>query len=192
MKLKYIIEKKDLKNLPDSYSVLGLEYANRFNEIEQKEILINDFLKKANSLKNECSYLIQKNAVLYNQLKFIKKSYVPKVYLKIYRKNNKPQYYVHVVIKYFNYSKTVYLGKREDVFEILSTKIPSLTYSNFNSKCLKFLSPIIKSFCLQFNSKDDFISTKFKLKSFLRDFTADSAAADTIGFNDFLKSLSKD
>ena len=190
MKSKYIIEKKDLENLPDSYSVLGSEYAKRFIEIEQKEILMHDFLKKANYLKIECGYLIEKNNVLYNQLKFIKKSYVPKVYLKVYRKNSKPQYYVHVVIKYFNYSKTVYLGKREDVFEILSTKISSLSYRNFNSKTLKFLSPIIKSFCMQLNSKDDFISTKFQLKYLLDDFVV--YKDPTIGLNDFLKSLSSD
>jgi hypothetical protein len=187
---KNIIEKKDLENLPDSYTIIGEEYAKKLNEIVQKEILINDFLKKANTLKIECSYLIQKNAVLYNQLKFIKKSYVPKVYLKVYRKNNKPQYYVHVVIKYFNYSKTVYLGKREDVFEILSTKISLLSYRNFHSKAVKFLSPIIKSFCLQLNSKDEFISTKINLLSLLDDFVVENNP--TVGFNEFLKSLSKD
>ena len=187
---KYIIEKKDLENLPESYSILGLKYAKSFNEIEQKEILMRNFLKKANNLKIECIDLIEENTVLYNQLKFIKKSYVPNVYLKVYRKNNKPQYYVHVVIKYFNYSKTVYLGKREDVFAILSSRIPLLNYSNFNSKTLKFLAPLIKSFCLQLNSKDDFISTKFQLKSLLDDFIVNNDP--TVGFNDFLKSLSKD
>ena len=189
MNKKYIIEQKDLENLPESYSFLGSEYAKRFKEIEQKEILIHNFLKKANNLKIECSDLIEVNTVLYKQLKFIKKSYVPKVYLKVYRKNNKPQYYVHVVIKFFNYSKTVYLGKREDVFGMLVNRIPLLRYSNFNSKTLKFLTPIIKSFCLQLTSKDDFISTKFQLKFLLDDFIVNKNP--TVGFNDFLKSLSK-
>jgi hypothetical protein len=189
MNKKYIIEQKDLENLPESYSFLGSEYAKRFKEIEQKEILIHNFLKKANNLKIECSDLIEVNTVLYKQLKFIKKSYVPKVYLKVYRKNNKPQYYVHVVIKFFNYSKTVYLGKREDVFGMLVNRIPLLRYSNINSKTLKFLTPIIKSFCLQLTSKDDFISTKFQLKFLLDDFIVNKNP--TVGFNDFLKSLSK-
>jgi hypothetical protein len=189
MNEKNIIEKNVLENFPDSYSIISEEYSKKVSQIEKKETLIRDFLKKVDNLKIECSYLIEENSVLYNQLKFIKKCYVPKVYLKVYRKNNKPQYYVHLVIKYFNYSKTVYLGKREDVFEILSTKISSLNYRNFHSKSLKFLSPIIKSFCLQLSSKDEFISTKFKLESLLEDFVVVNES--NVGFNDFLKSLSK-
>ena len=189
MKEKNIIEKNVLENFPDSYSIISEEYSKKVSQIEKKEILIRDFLKKVDNLKIECSYLIEENSVLYNQLKFIKKCYVPKVYLKVYRKNNKPQYYVHLVIKFFNYSKTVYLGKREDVFGMLVNRIPLLRYSNFNSKTLKFLTPIIKSFCLQLTSKDDFISTKFQLKFLLDDFIVNKNP--TVGFNDFLKSLSK-
>jgi len=184
-----IIEKNDLILLPKAYSILGTEYTSRFNQIAKKTLLMDDLLEKAYKLKIECNSLIQTNKIVYNKLKFIRRNYVPKIYLKGYRKNNNPQYYVHVVVNYLDYSKTIYLGKRDDLINLFSSKINLLNKRNFNSKMLKFLSPIIKSYCFKFTSQSDFIASKFKFKS-LFDKLVISTEVST-GFNDFLKSLSK-
>ena len=189
MSKNIIIEKNDLILLPEAYSVLGKEYTNKFNEIEKKTLLMEDLLEKAYKLKMDCNSLIQANKIVYNKLKFIKRNYVPKSYLKCYRKNNNPQYYVHVVVNYLDYSKTIYLGKRDDLINLFSSKIKLLNKRNFNSKMLNFLSPIIKSYCFKFNSQSDFIASKFKYKSLFDKVVIPND--DRTGFNDFLKSLSK-
>jgi len=139
---KYYIEKKDLDLLPESYKSLAVIYASNYDLIQSKQKMVIDLNDRITQVNIELSNLNNANNILYNQLKFIKKSYVPKVYLKVYKKKNNSQLYVHVVIKYFNVSKTVYLGKRDIIITKLSDKIKSFKINNFSKKLKSYYSQL--------------------------------------------------
>ena len=193
MNRKYFIEKKDLDLLPEAYSNLGEEFAKNFSKIQKKHTYLNKLKERINNLDNELAGLVVDNRRIYNKLKFIKKSYVPKIYLKVYRKNNNPQFYTHVVINYFNVSKTVYLGKRDYIISLLSNKIKSLNNRNFSNKLLVFLKPIIKSYCTRFTNQSSFINCKISSATFFNNFDRSASIQENQGsFSDYLKSLSAD
>ena len=73
---------------------------------------INNAKKSIIDLNNSLDSITNENVKLYNQLKFIKKNYLPRIYINTYVKNNKPNKYVNLIINYFDYSKTIYLGKK--------------------------------------------------------------------------------
>jgi hypothetical protein len=50
---KYIIEKKDLDNLPSSYKEVAINYSSNYNIIQKKVNEINKLKKKINSLNND-------------------------------------------------------------------------------------------------------------------------------------------
>ena len=193
MNKKYFIEKKDLDLLPESYSNLGEEFAKNFVKIQKKHTHLNELKERINNLTDELTGLVVDNRRIYNQLKFIKKSYVPKIYLKVYRKNNNPQFYTHVVIRYFNISKTVYLGKRDYIISLLSDKIRSLNNRNFSNKLLIFLKPIIKSYCTRFTDKSSFVNCNISSATFFNNFDRSTSFEENKGsFSDYLKSLPAD
>ena len=185
---KYIIEKQDLDNLPSSYKEVAINYSSNYNIIQKKVNEIKKLKKKINSLNNDVETLLDDTKTIYNQLKFIKKNYLPLIYLKSYTKNNKHQNYLNVVVNYFGISKTIYLGKRERV--ITSLNIDSnLSGKRLNQTIIAIISPIIFRICRDVKTKLDFRDLSIKSNSII-DNTISKITNDS--FSSYLKDFKID
>jgi len=189
---KYYIEKKDLDLLPLDYSNIGREYAVNFDKINKKQQHLIVLKNKINTLKIELNELNSNNKKLFNQLKFIKKSYLPKVYIKVYQKNNNSQYYVNAIIRYFGESRTIYLGKKDILLSLLSNNIKPFNKKKFSIIILKFIKPIIHNHLLNITNKTDFINCILNSKVLLSSLTSENQPISTYTFSEYLKSLSPD
>ena len=158
---KYIIEKKELGNLPSSYKEVAINYSRNYDDIQKKVNEINKLKKKINSLNNDIEILLDDTRSLYNQLKFIKKNYLPRIYIKFYSKNNKYQTYVNLVVNYFGVSKTIYLGKKEKVLTSLKIDINN-SEKKIQGKILELIAPIVFNVCTGVQSRLDFIDLSIK------------------------------
>lgn len=192
MDRKYYIEKKDLDLLPLDYSNIGREYAVNFDKINKKQQHLIVLKNKINTLKIELNELNSNNKKLFNQLKFIKKSYLPKVYIKVYQKNNNSQYYVNAIIRYFGASRTIYLGKKDILSSLLSNNIKPFNKKKFSIIILKFIKPIIHNHLLNITNKTDFINCILNSKVLLSSLTSENQPISTYTFSEYLKSLSPD
>ena len=161
MHSKYIIEKKDLDNLPSSYKEVAINYSSNYNNIQKKVNEINKLKKRINSLNNDVEKLLNATKTIYNQLKFIKKNYLPRIYVKSYTKNNKHQKYLNIVVNYFGISKTVYLGKMESVLTSLNIDF-NLSEKRLKQNILSSISPIILKSCRDVKTKLDFLDLSLK------------------------------
>jgi hypothetical protein len=161
---KYIIEKKDLDNLPPSYKEVAINYSSNYNVIQKKVNEINKLKKKINSLNNDVEKLLYDTKRIYNQLKFIKKNYIPRIYIKSYTKNNKYQKYINIVVNYFGVSKTIYLGKREMVLTTFNID-SSLSEKKIKQNILTSISPFIFKSCRDVKSKFDFLDLSITSKA---------------------------
>ena len=182
---KYIIEKKDLLLLPSSYQHLGKLYSSNFEKMNKIISKINNAKKNIIDLNNSLDSITNENIKLYNQLKFIKKNYLPKIYINIYVKNNKPNKYVNLIINYFDYSKTIYLGKKNDI-EILLSNL-DINKKSFKASIISYLKPIILAKCTQLRNKSEFISLRINSKTL---FEADNNPIKQIepdSFSSYLK-----
>tara|TARA_B110000003_G_scaffold77489_1_gene79042 strand:+ start:13 stop:576 length:564 start_codon:yes stop_codon:yes gene_type:complete len=158
---KYIIEKKELDNLPPSYKEVAINYSRNYDSIQKKVNEINKLKKKINFLNNDIEILLDNTRSLYNQLKFVKKNYLPRIYIKFYTKNNKHQRYVNVVVNYFGVSKTIYLGKKEMVLTSLDIAINN-SEKKLKKNILELITPIVFNICNSVQSKLDFIDLSIK------------------------------
>ena len=158
---KNIIEKKDLDNLPPSYKEVAINYSRNYDDIQKKVNEINKLKKKINFLNNDIEILLDDTRSLYNQLKFIKKNYLPRIYIKFYSKNNKYQTYVNLVVNYFGVSKTIYLGKKEMVLTSLDIAINS-SEKKLKNNILELIAPIVFNICNGVQSRLDFIDLSIK------------------------------
>ena len=160
---KYIIEKKDLSLLPSSYQHLGKLYSSNFEKMNKIISKINNAKKSIIDLNNSLDSITNENVKLYNQLKFVKKNYLPRIYINTYVKNNKPNKYVNLIINYFDYSKTIYLGKKNDIENILINL--DINNKSFKTSIISYLKPIILAKCGQLRNKSEFISLKIDSKT---------------------------
>ena len=158
---KYIIEKKELDNLPPSYKKVAINYSSNYDNIQNKVKEINKLKKKINLLNNDIDILLDDTRILYNQLKFIKKNYLPRIYIKFYTKNNKYQSYINIVINYYGVSKTIYLGKKEMVLTSLKIDINN-SEKKIQDKILESIAPIVFNVCTGVQSRLDFIDLSIK------------------------------
>ena len=158
---KYIIEKKELGNLPSSYKEVAINYSSNYDNIHKKVNEINKLKKKINFLKNDIDILLDDTRILYNQLKFIKKNYLPRIYIKFYTKNNKYQRYVNLVVNYFGVSKTIYLGKKEMVLTSLNIAI-NISEKKLKNNILELIAPIVFNICNSVQSRLDFTDLTIK------------------------------
>ena len=101
------------------------------------------------------------NFIKYNQLKFIKRNYVPSFYINVYTKNHKPTKYVNLIIKYFEFSKTVYLGKKLELNLLLAEH--NKNENTFNQSLIEILKPSLLVVCSTLKNKFEFIDTKITL-----------------------------
>ena len=161
MHKKFIIEKGELGNLPSSYKEVAINYSRNYDDIQKKVNEINKLKKKINFLNNDIEILLDETRSLYNQLKFIKKNYLPRIYIKFYTKNNKYQKYVNIVINYFGVSKTIYLGKKEMVLTSLDIAINN-SEKKEQDKILELIAPIVFNVCTGVQSRLDFIDLSIK------------------------------
>ena len=159
---KYIIEKKDLELLPSSYKHLGKLYSSNFEKINKITSKINDAKNSIIDLNNSLDSINKENVKLYNQLKFIKKNYLPRIYVNIYVKNNKPTKYVNLIVNYFDYSKTIYLGKKNKIEKLLSNVY--INHKPFRTSIISYFKPIILAKCSHLRNKSEFISLKINSK----------------------------
>ena len=190
MDKKYYIEKKDLDLLPLAYSSIAKEYADNFDRINKKQQNLMELKEKINKLRINLNELNSNNKRLFNQLKFIKKSYVPRVYIKVYQKNNNAQYYVHAIIRHFGVSRTVYLGKKDFLSGLLYNNIKSFNKNRFPTILLKFIKPIIHNYLLSITNKNDFVNCTLNSRLFFS--SLNSERQDTYTFSEYLRSLSSD
>ena len=155
---KYIIEKNDLALLPISYTSLGKKYSSNYDKINKSLTKIKEAKFLINKLEDNIDILSKENIKLYNQLRFIKKNYLPRIYLNIYIKNNRPVKYVNLIIKYFDYSRTIYLGKYQNIEKFLLDKSPNNTIKNFNAVLYNYLKPVVFAKCKGLKNKSEFIN----------------------------------
>ena len=182
---KYIIEKKDLDNLPTSYKEVAINYSSNYNNIQKKVNEIKKLKKRINLLNNDVETLLDVTKTIYNQLKFIKKNYLPRIYVNSYTKNNKNQKYLNVVVNYFDTSKTIYLGKRESV--LTSFNIDSnLPEKRLKQNLLSLISPIILKSCRDVKTKLDFVDLSIKSNTII-DNKVSKNTNDS--FSNYLKNL---
>ena len=66
MHKKYIIEKKELGNLPSSYKEVAINYSINYDAIQKKVNEINKLKKKINFLNNDIEILLDDTRSLYN------------------------------------------------------------------------------------------------------------------------------
>ena len=187
MHKKYIIEKKDLDLLPYSYHSLGIIYSSNFDKINKTLKKIKDAKNLINELNITLNSLTNDNIKLYNQLKFIKKNYVPKLYLNLYTKNNKPIKYVNLIIKYFNFSKTIYLGRKSDILNLLSSLKINFSNKNFKPILFNYLKPIILDKCSSIKNQHEFINLKLTSRDLFKNFSEDLNVAKDTSFSSYLK-----
>ena len=185
MHKKYIIEKKDLKNLPSSYKDVAIHYSSNYNSVQKKVNEIRKLKKKINILNNDIEILLYDTRILYNQLKFIKKNYLPRIYIKFYTKNNKHQRYVNLVVNYFSVSKTIYLGKKEIVETYLNVD-SNKSDLKVKRNILELVTPIIFNVCSGVQSRYDFIDLSIKSANIIGD---SIQADDKESFSSYLKDL---
>jgi len=185
MHKKYIIEKNDLNKLPESYYNIGKKYSSNYDKINNIINTIETYKKRLIDLKKDLNDLNLENIKLYNQLKFIKKSYVPKIYVNIYTKNKRPIKYVNLIINHFNYSKTIYLGKLSYLVSFL--KISKGSSKSHIKTILKILKPEIQKQILPIKSKSDFISHKFTSKKILEGLVSEELDNKEDTFINYLK-----
>lgn len=185
---KYIIEKRDLDNLPPSYKEVAINYSSNYNIIQKKVNDINRLKKKINSLNNDVEALLYDTKKIYNQLKFIKKNYIPRIYIKSYTKNNKYQKYINIVVNYFGVSKTIYLGKREKVLTSFNID-SSLSEKKIKQNILTSISPFIFKCCKDVKSKFDFIDLSITSKTIFTNIISYNA---NDSFSNYLKGFKID
>jgi len=185
MNKKYIIEKKDLINLPESYFNIGKKYSSNYDKINNTLNTIEIYKNKLVDLKKDLDELNLENLKLYNQLKFIKKSYVPKIYMNIYTKNKRPIKYVNLIIHHFNYSKTIYIGKLSYLISFLNIREGSS--KSYVRNLLKILKPEIQNQLSAIRTKSDFISHKFTSKKILESLSGDESDNEPDTFINYLK-----
>ena len=185
---KYIIEKKDLDNLPTSYKEVAINYSSNYNNIQKKLNEIKKLKKRINLLNNDVETLLDVTKTIYNQLKFIKKNYLPRVYVKSYTKNNKHQKYLNIVVNYFGISKTIYLGKIETVLTSLNID-SNLSEKRLMQNILSSISPIILKNCRDVKTKLDFVDLSLKSNIIIGN-TASKNTNDS--FSNYLKDFKID
>ena len=110
---------------------------------------------------------------------------MPKIYINIYVKNNKPNKYVNLIINYFDYSKTIYLGKKNDI-EILLSNL-DINKKSFKASIISYLKPIILAKCTQLRNKSEFISLKINSKALFNSDTFPIKQTEPESFSSYLK-----
>ena len=184
---KYIIEKNDLAKLPISYASLGKKYSSNYDKINRSLSKIKEAKYLINELENNIDILSKENIKLYNQLKFIKKNYLPRIYINIYIKNNKPVKYVNLIIKYFDYSKTIYLGKYLNIEKFLLDNSSSNSIKNFSTVLYNFLKPVVFDKCKGLKNKSEFINLGLSSSILFSSKNIDNKHSQTSSFSSYLK-----
>ena len=187
MHKKYIIENNDLSLLPPAYVNLGKRYSSNYDKINKSLSKINEAKFLINELENNIDILSKENIKLYNQLKFIKKNYLPRIYLNIYIKNNRPVKYVNLIIKYFDYSRTIYLGKYLNIEKFLLTKSSNSTIKNFTSVLYNYLKPVVLDKCKGLKNKSEFINLGLSSSILFPTTNIDKKHSQSLSFSTYLK-----
>ena len=110
---------------------------------------------------------------------------MPKIYVNIYVKNNKPNKYVNLIINYFDYSKSIYLGKKNDIETLLSNL--NLNIRPFKTSVISYLKPFILAQCSQLRNKSEFISLKINSKSLFNSDNIPNKQIEPESFSSYLK-----
>ena len=184
---KYIIEKRDLDLLPSSYIGLGNRYSSNFDKINKALNQINDAEELIKELRITIDNLSNDNITLYKQLRFIKKNYVPRIYINIYTKNNKPIKYINLIIKFFDFSKTTYLGRYSRINTFLSNINPKISTRNFKTTLYNYLRPIVLEKCISIRNKSEFIELKLSSDNLFDKTSIDISKSDPESFSTYLK-----
>ena len=184
---KYIIEKNDLAKLPISYVSLGKKYSSNYDKINRSLSKIKEAKFLINELENNIDILSKENIKLYNQLKFIKKNYLPRIYINIYIKNNKPEKYVNLIIKYFDYSRTIYLGKYLNIEKFLLDNSSSNSIKNFSTVLYNFLKPVVFDKCKGLKNKSEFINLNLTSSILFSSKNIDNERSQSSSFSSYLK-----
>ena len=187
MNKKYIIEKRDLALLPSSYIGLGNKYSSNYEKINNALNQINDAEKLIKRLKITVDNLSNDNISLYKQLRFIKKNYVPRIYINIYTKNNRPIKYINLIIKFFDFSKTIYLGRYSKIHLFLSEINPNISIRNLKTTLYNYLRPIVLDKCSSIRNKSEFIELKLSSKNLFDKRSIDIKKSDPESFSTYLK-----
>ena len=187
MHKKYIIEKIDLSLLPSEYVNIGKRYSSNYDKINKSLSKINEAKFLINELENNIDILSKENIKLYNQLKFIKKNYLPRIYINIYIKNNKPAKYVNLIIKYFDYSRTIYLGRYLNIEKFLLDNSSSNSIKNFSTVLYNFLQPVVFDKCKGLKNKSEFIKLSLSSSILFSSKNIDNKHSQTSSFSSYLK-----
>ena len=187
MNKKYIIENNDLSLLPPAYVSLGKRYSSNYDKINKSLSKIREAKFLINKLQNNIDILSKENINLYNQLKFIKKNYLPRIYLNIYIKNNKPVKYVNLIIKYFDYSRTIYLGKYLNIEKFLLEKRSNKSIKNFSTVLYNYLKPVVFDKCKGLKNKSEFINLRLSSSILFSSKNIDNKHPQSSSFSSYLK-----
>ena len=187
MHKKYIIENNDLSLLPPAYVNLGKRYSSNYDKINKSLSKIKEARFLINELENNVDILSKENINLYNQLKFIKKNYLPRIYLNIYIKNNKPVKYVNLIINYFDYSRTIYLGKYLNIEKFLLENSSNNSIKNFSTVLYNFLKPVVFDKCKGLKNKSEFIKLALSSSILFSSKKIDNKHSQTSSFSSYLK-----
>ena len=187
MHKKYIIENNDLSLLPSAYVNLGKRYSSNYDKINNSLSKIKEARFLINELENNIDILSKENIKLYNQLKFIKKNYLPRIYLNMYIKNNNPVKYVNLIIKYFDYSRTIYLGKYLNIEKFLLNKGFNNSIKNFSSVLYNYLKPVVFDKCKGLKNKSEFINLGLSSSILFPTINIDIKHSQSSSFSSYLK-----
>ena len=187
MHKKYIIENNDLSLLPHPYANLGKRYSSNYDKINKSLSKIKEARFLITELENNIDILSKENINLYNQLKFIKKNYLPRIYLNIYIKNNKPVKYVNLIIKYFDCSRTIYLGKYLVIEKFLLDNSSKKSIKNFTSVLYNYLKPVVFDKCKGLKNKSEFINLGLSSSILLPNINIDIKHSQSSSFSSYLK-----
>ena len=83
------------------------------------------------------------------------------LFINVYTKNQKPTKYVNLIIKYFEFSKTIYLGKKLDLNLLLADNNKKV--NTFNQSLIELLKPTLLAICSTLKNKFEFIDLKISL-----------------------------
>ena len=95
----------------------------------------------------------------------------------------KPTKYVNLIIKYFEFSKTVYLGKKLELNLLLTEH--NKNKKTFNQSLIEILKPSLLAICSTLKNKFEFIDLKITLDLLLENRLDSTNAENT--FSSYLK-----
>ena len=141
MKKLDFIDRVEYNKLPQSYKDKRKKLTQLSKELRRLDKKKDKLKVEIKLIQSQTKSLNKTHNLLYKELEFINKSYLPNCYVYSYRKgkNKQNNEYLNLVIKHSLKTISIYLGKKESVIKKLQQHITNLNNRNYPTKINDFL-----------------------------------------------------